>query len=127
MTRATYGTAVVIEDDAAIRTLICDVLHRTGLRAIAAANGIEGLAAVHEYDPAVVTVDLRMPGINGIETTKRIRATSAALIIVLSAHATAADEGASLAAGADAYLSKPFRPRELRARVEAHLRNPRWA
>lgn len=122
MSRRQVGTAVVIEDDAGIRSLICDVLEKTGLHAVPAANGLDGIAAVWEHDPAVVTVDLRMPGIDGIETTKRIRPTSSALIIVLSARVADADECESLDAGADAYISKPFRPRELRARVEAHLR-----
>lgn len=115
-------TAVVVEDDAGIRSLICDVLENVGLRVIAAANGVEGVAAVREHVPEVVTVDLRMPGIDGLETTRRIRETSSALVIVLSAHVSDADESESLNAGADLYIPKPFRPRELRARVEAHLR-----
>lgn len=120
-------TAVVIEDDPGIRGLICDVLNRSRLRAFGAANGIDGVAAVREFEPAVVTVDLRMPGIDGLETTKQIRAMSSALIVVLSARVTDADEFESRRAGADAYLSKPFRPRELRAQVEAYLRHERRA
>jgi two-component system, OmpR family, response regulator len=119
--------AVVIEDDADIRALICDVLKRSHLRPIATSNGLEGIQAVREHDPALVTVDLRMPGIDGIETTRRIREITAAPIIVLSAHVADADEFESLRAGADVYLPKPFRPRELRAQVEAFLRQSRRA
>ena len=120
-------TAVVIEDDPDIRSLICDVLNRSHLRAIGAPNGIEGIAAVRDFDPVIVTIDLRMPGIDGIEVTKRIREMSSALIVVLSARVTDAYEFESLGAGADAYLPKPFRPRELRAQVDAHLRQARRA
>ncbi|MFC4243668.1 response regulator transcription factor [Gryllotalpicola reticulitermitis] len=127
MSERARRTAVVIEDDEGIRSLICDVLKHAGLRVVPTTNGIDGITAVREHDPAVVTVDLRMPGIDGIETTKRIRATSSALIVVLSARVTDADEFESLAAGADAYISKPFRPRELRARVDEHLHESRSA
>lgn len=119
--------AVVIENDPDIRALICDVLSRSRLRTIGAVNGADGIAAVREFDPVVVTVDLRLPGIDGIETTKQIRAMSSALIVVLSARVTDADEFDSRRAGADVYLPKPFRPKELRAQVEAHLRQERRA
>ena len=74
-----------------------------------------------------MTVDLRMPGIGGIETIKRVRGISDALIVVLSAVTAKHEEDASLRAGADLYMTKPFRPRELRERVYERLRELREA
>jgi DNA-binding response OmpR family regulator len=119
--RDMLGNAVVIEDDDGIRALISLVLQRAGLHIVEARNGVEGVAAVREHDPAVVIVDIRMPGIDGFETTRRIREFSGAQIIVLSARVADADELHSLEAGADVYMPKPFRPRELRALVDARL------
>jgi len=122
MSRQSLPNAVVIEDDDGIRSLICAVLQHAGLRTIEATNGLDGLAAVREHDPAIITVDIRMPGLDGFETTRRIRETSEALVVMLSAHVADADEFESLKAGADFYLPKPFRPRELRALIDARLR-----
>lgn len=122
VTHPTLGTAVVIEDDEVIRSLISAVLQRTGLRVIVASNGLDGIAAVRDFDPTIVTVDIRMPGIDGIETTRRIRALSDAFIVVLSGRLADADEFESLRAGADLYMAKPFRPRELRSHIHARLR-----
>jgi DNA-binding response OmpR family regulator len=113
--------AVVIEDDAGIRGLIAAVLERAGLRVVTAANGRDGVAAVRGSDPVVITVDMRMPGIDGIETIKRIRAISDALIVVVSAVTAAHQEDESLAAGADLYMTKPFRPRDLQKCVDERL------
>ncbi|GAA4161043.1 response regulator [Gryllotalpicola daejeonensis] len=122
MKRQELPCAVVVEDDDGIRSLISAVLQHAGLRVVAVANGMDGIEAVREHDPVIVTVDIRMPGIDGFETTRRIRELSAALVIVLSAHVADADEFESLKAGADRYIPKPFRPRELRAIVDARLR-----
>src|SRR6185437_5105363 len=115
--------AVVIEDNDDLRTLIHAVLEGAGLSVVTAANGLDGLAAVRSADPAVVTVDLRMPGIGGLETIKRIRAISDALIVVLSAVTAQHEEDASLRAGADLYIVKPFRPRHLQRHVDKRLRD----
>lgn len=122
MSRGTLRRAVVIEDDDEIRSLIVVILERIGLHVMAAANGLDGVAHVHDFDPAVVTVDLRMPGIDGIETIRRIRSISDAYILVLSARTAPSDELESLTSGANAYMSKPFRPRDLRALVSTRLR-----
>ncbi|GAB3799645.1 response regulator [Humibacter antri] len=116
-------SAVVIEDDDEIRNLVCAVLERADLSVVAAANGLDGLAAVRAVHPVVVTVDLRMPGIGGVETIRRVRAISDALIVVLSAVTAPHEEEASLNAGADFYMTKPFRPRELQDRVDQRLRS----
>jgi DNA-binding response OmpR family regulator len=119
--RDVLGNAVVIEDDDGIRALISLVLQRAGLHIVEASNGLEGIAAVREHDPSVVIVDIRMPGIDGFETTRRIREFSTAQIIVLSARVADADETHSLEAGADVYMPKPFRPREMRALIDERL------
>jgi len=123
VSRAPGRYAVVIEDDEGIRSLICAILDRAGLDVIATANGLDGLAAVQRCDPVVITVDIRMPGMDGIETTRRLRAVSDALIVVLSASGAERDVTASIESGADVFMVKPFRPRDLRRHVEARLRS----
>ncbi|MFC4243666.1 response regulator transcription factor [Gryllotalpicola reticulitermitis] len=118
-------SAVVVEDDDGIRELIGTVLQQIGLQVIAVGNGVDGIAAVAEHSPVLVTIDVNMPGIDGFETAKRIRAISSAYIIMLTARDEEIDALQGLGAGADDYVLKPFRPRELRARAEAMLRRPR--
>jgi DNA-binding response OmpR family regulator len=92
---------------------------------VATANGADGVDAVREHDPIVTTLDVSMPGMDGFETAKRIRAFSSTYIVMLTARDEEIDTLQGLEAGADDYLTKPFRPRELRARIEAMLRRPR--
>jgi DNA-binding response OmpR family regulator len=117
--------AVVIEDDDGIRELIATVLEQMGLTVVAASSGLDGVARVTECQPVLVTIDVNMPGIDGFETAKRIRAISSAYIIMLTARDEEIDALQGLGSGADDYVLKPFRPRELRARAEAMLRRPR--
>jgi len=123
--RAAGDYAVVVEDDDGIRELIGTVLQQIGLEVVAVSNGVDGIAAVAEHSPILVTLDVNMPGIDGFETAKRIRAISSAYIIMLTARDEEIDALQGLGAGADDYVLKPFRPRELRARAEAMLRRPR--
>jgi two-component system, OmpR family, response regulator len=125
MGAASGECAVVIEDDDGIRELIATVLEQIGLEVVAASDGVEGVARVNERNPVLVTVDVNMPGIDGFETAKRIRAISSAYIVMLTARDEEIDALQGLGAGADDYVLKPFRPRELRARAEAMLRRPR--
>lgn len=118
-------TAVVIEDDPDIRALLVDVFDAAGFRTIAADNGLDGVRAVEEHEPIITTLDINLPGIDGFEAARRIRKFSTTFIIMLSALTEETDVVLGLGAGADEYLLKPFRPRELRARVEALLRRPR--
>jgi two-component system OmpR family response regulator len=117
--------AVVIEDDDDIRHLLETVLNQAGFEVTACANGYDGIEAVRNAGPIVVTLDVNMPGIDGFETAKRIRAFSDAYIVMLTALGEEIDTLQGLEAGADDYVTKPFRPRELRARIEAMLRRPR--
>jgi two-component system OmpR family response regulator len=118
---------VIIEDDADIRHLLEAVLTQAGFDAIATSNGLDGVRAVRAYDPVVTTLDVSMPGMDGFETAKRIRAFSATYLVMLTARDEEIDTLQGLEAGADDYLTKPFRPRELRARIDAMLRRPRMA
>jgi two-component system OmpR family response regulator len=118
--------AVIIEDDADIRNLLEAVLTQAGFTTIATANGTDGVNAVREHDPIVTTLDVSMPGMDGFETAKRIRAFSSTYIVMLTARDDEIDTLQGLESGADDYITKPFRPRELRARIEAMLRRPRY-
>lgn len=118
-------TAVIIEDDAEIRHVLAEVLESSGFATVSVGNGIDGVQAVLAYKPVLTTIDVNMPGIDGIEAAKRIRAQSDTFIIMLTGLNDEADVIAGLGAGADEYLPKPFRPRELRARVEALMRRAR--
>jgi DNA-binding response OmpR family regulator len=117
--------AVVIEDEEDIRSLLTAVLAQAGFEVYGAPDGYAGLELVREHQPLVTTLDVNMPGIDGFETAKRIRAISATYIVMLSARTEEIDALQGLEAGADDYVAKPFRPRELRARIDAMLRRPR--
>lgn len=117
--------AVVIEDGEDIRELLAQVLTQGGFRVHAAADGATGVDLVRKHDPIVVTVDVNMPGIDGFETARQIRSISAAYIVMITARGDEIDTLVGLQTGADDYIVKPFRPRELRARIEAMMRRPR--
>jgi DNA-binding response OmpR family regulator len=114
--------AVVIEDDADIRNLLEAILGQAGFACHTAATGPEGIEAIREHEPVLTTLDISLPGIDGFEVARQIRSFSPTYIIILSARDEEIDTLMGLDAGADDYLTKPFRPRELRARIEAMLR-----
>lgn len=117
--------AVIIEDDPDIRRLLEDVLEQGGFETHSAANGLDGIEKVRRHRPVLTTLDVSMPGIDGFETAKRIRTFSDTYLIMLTARNEEIDTLIGLESGADDYVVKPFRPRELRARVDAMLRRPR--
>lgn len=117
--------AVVVEDDADIRGLMTALLGQSGFEVHEAGSGTAGVKAVREHEPVVVTVDLGLPDIDGYEVTRQVRQFSDAYIVMLTARTEEIDTLLGLEAGADDYVTKPFRPRELRARIEAMLRRPR--
>ncbi|MBA2953283.1 response regulator [Nocardioides sp. MAH-18] len=117
--------AVVIEDDGDIRLLITHALSDIGLEVTSASTGPDGIAAVESVDPDVVTLDLGLPGIDGIEVCRRIREKTDAYIIMVTARTDEIDRLLGLETGADDFMSKPFSPRELQARVNAMFRRPR--
>jgi DNA-binding response OmpR family regulator len=119
--------AVIIEDDGDIRNILEAVLQQSGFVTHTAATGAEGVEAVRSYQPDIVTLDLGLPDFDGFEVVRQVRQFSDGYIVMLSARADEMDTLLALEAGADDYLTKPFRPRELRARVAAMLRRPRYA
>ncbi len=122
MPSALNRIAVVIEDDADIRNLIEAILGQAGFTCYATATGADGIAAIREHQPILTTLDISLPGIDGFEVARQIRSFSTTYIVMLSARDEEIDTLMGLDAGADDYLTKPFRPRELRARIEAMLR-----
>ncbi|WP_347344674.1 response regulator transcription factor [Microbacterium sp.] len=121
----TLKTAVVIEDDPDIRHLLAEVLESAGFSTVSIGNGLDGVRAVAAYQPLITTLDVHMPGIDGFEAARRIRAQSDTYIIMLTGLDDETDVVLGLGAGADEYLTKPFRPRELRARIDALMRRHR--
>ena len=117
--------AVVIEDDGDIRLLITHALSDIGLEVTSASTGPDGITAVESVDPDVVTLDLGLPGIDGIEVCRRIREQTDAYIIMVTARTDEIDRLLGLETGADDFMTKPFSPRELQARVNAMFRRPR--
>jgi DNA-binding response OmpR family regulator len=119
------GIAVIVEDDDDIREALGDVLRQSGFAVHATASGREGVEAVREHNPVLVTMDLGLPDFDGIEASRRIRIFSDAYLIIVTGKGDEADALMGFEAGADDFLTKPFRPRELRARISAMLRRPR--
>ena len=117
--------AVIIEDDEDIGNLLAAVLSEAGFESFQATTGVDGIEAVREHDPILTTLDISLPGIDGFEVARRVREFSSTYVIMLSARTDEIDTLMGLDAGADDYMTKPFRPRELRARVEAMLRRMR--
>lgn len=122
MQLAPERSAVIIDDDADVRNLLAAILQQAGFTSIIASNGPDGIEAIREHQPILTTLDVSMPGIDGFEVARRIRSFSATYVIMLSARDEEIDTLMGLDAGADDYVTKPFRPRELRARIEAMLR-----
>ncbi|WP_395657579.1 winged-helix domain-containing protein [Nocardioides sp.] len=117
--------AVIIEDDPDVRDLIDIVLTQSGFRTVVTENGPDGVEAVRRHNPLITTLDVNMPGMDGFAVAKRLREFSTTYLIMITALADEIDVVQGFEAGADDYLVKPFRPRELRARADSMLRRPR--
>jgi DNA-binding response OmpR family regulator len=121
---------LVIEDDRDIAELLVHTLQRSGYDASFVTNGAEGLAAVRSRPPDLVVLDRMLPGLDGLEVCRALRAsrqTAAVPVIMVTARAEEADRIAGLELGADDYVTKPFSPREVVARVKALLRRTQRA
>jgi two-component system OmpR family response regulator len=116
---------LVIEDDHDIRELVRTVLTQAGFDVTVASSGAEGVLTAKTLNPDVITLDLGLPDIDGFEVSRQIREFSDAYIVMLTARTEELDTLIGLESGADDYLTKPFRPRELRARIAAMMRRPR--
>jgi DNA-binding response OmpR family regulator len=125
---AVSGKAVrvlVVEDEAAIRRVIVGYLHQDGFEVVEAADGLQAIEAAREAHPDVVVLDLMLPGLDGVEVCRALRTFSDAYVVMLTARHEEIDKLIGLSVGADDYLTKPFSPRELIARIRAMLRRPR--
>jgi DNA-binding response OmpR family regulator len=117
------GTVVVIEDDSHIADLVDMYLRREGFRVIQAGTGEAGLAAIERERPRMAILDIGLPGgIDGMEVCQQLRAKHSLPILMLTARDSEVDRVLGLELGADDYVTKPFSPRELVARVKAILR-----
>lgn len=116
---------LVIEDEPGVRRVVRDALRDEVSDVLEAASGSEGLAFAAAERPDLIVLDLGLPDMDGIEVCRQLRAWTSAPILVLSARHSESEKTALLDAGADDYVTKPFGPAELRARVRAHLRRAR--
>jgi DNA-binding response OmpR family regulator len=116
---------LIVDDESDLAHLVADYLAREGFDTNVAAAGEEALRQARAVPPDVVILDLMLPDMDGIEVCRRLRAFTDAYIIMLTARSGETDTLAGLSVGADDYVSKPFSPRELVARVKALLRRPR--
>ncbi|MCW2792319.1 MAG: response regulator receiver, partial [Nocardioides sp.] len=115
----------MVEDDEDIRELITFTLSTQGFNVTAVDSGLAGVEAVRELDPDLITLDLGLPGIDGIEACRRIRELTDAYVVMITARDDEVERLIGLETGADDFISKPFSPRELKARVNAMFRRPR--
>ena len=115
-------TVLVVEDESSIASFVALYLKNAGFAVRTAANGSEALAQWAAAQPALIVLDLMLPDIDGIEVCRRIRKTSDVPILMLTARDEDVDKIIGLEVGADDYLTKPFNPRELVARVKSILR-----
>jgi len=113
---------LVVDDDVKTVELVKLYLNRDGYRVLAAYDGAEALRLARERRPDLIVLDLMLPGMDGLEVCRTLRDESDVPIIMLTARTTDEDKLAGLSLGADDYVTKPFSPRELAARVRAVLR-----
>ena len=113
---------LVVEDEMKIARLVRDYLHQAGFDVLEAADGATALAVAKADRPDMIVLDLGLPGMDGLDVTRRLRATSSVPIIMLTARSEETDRIVGLELGADDYVTKPFSPKELVARIRAVLR-----
>ena len=115
-------TVLVIDDEPAMCQLVMTVFSKVGADVHSAVSGEEGLRSLYKHRPDLVLLDILLPGMDGLETCQRIRELSEVPIIMLSALSTGKQLVSTFNAGADDYVTKPFKPDELRARAMAVVR-----
>ena len=123
--RAPSVRALVVDDEPALVRAVAGYLEREGFIVATAADGESALQAARTDVPDVVVLDLMLPGIDGVEVCRVLRTFTDAYVIMLTARADEVDKLIGLSVGADDYLTKPFSPRELVARIRTMLRRPR--
>jgi two-component system, OmpR family, response regulator MtrA len=119
---STKGKVLVVDDDAALAEMLTIVLRNEGFDSLVCPTGDRALSDFREYRPDVVLLDLMLPGKDGIDVCKEIRAESGVPIVMLTAKNDTVDVVVGLESGADDYIVKPFKPKELVARIRARVR-----
>src|SRR6266511_3874941 len=117
--------ALVVDDEAPLVGLVTRYLEREGFQVRAAGDGLHAVELARTFQPEVIVLDLMLPRLDGIEACRQIRTFSDAYVVMLTARTEEVDKLVGLGVGADDYLTKPFSPRELVARIRAMLRRPR--
>ncbi|MEN1973577.1 response regulator transcription factor [Cellulomonas olei] len=117
--------AVVVDDERPLAAVVGGYLEREGFEVTLCHDGAAAVDVLREVDPDVVVLDLGLPGLDGIEVCRRLRTFSDCYVVMLTARSDEVDTLIGLSVGADDYMSKPFSPRELVARIRVMLRRPR--
>ncbi|MCF8606978.1 response regulator transcription factor [Gordonia sp. HY442] len=117
--------AMVVDDEPDLAGLVASYLEREGFEVTVTGDGAQAVHLAREVDPDVMILDLGLPGLDGVEVCRRLREFSDAYVVMLTARTDEVDTLIGLSVGADDYMSKPFSPRELTARVQARIRRPR--
>lgn len=125
MATQTTRRALVIDDEKALATLVAGYLERDGFEVRLAHDGPEGVAVARSFDPDVVVLDLGLPRLDGVEVCRQLRTFSDCYVVMLTARSEEIDTLIGLSVGADDYMTKPFSPRELLARIAVLFRRPR--
>jgi DNA-binding response OmpR family regulator len=118
-------TVLIVEDERSLVELLRGYLEREGYAVLAVFDGLAGLELARTERPDLIILDLMLPGLDGLEVCRRLRQFSDAYVLMLTARAEEVDRIVGLSVGADDYVTKPFSPREVVARVKALLRRPR--
>lgn len=119
--------ALVVEDETELAALVGTYLERAGFEVTLSYDGLQAVALTREVNPDVIVLDLGLPSLGGVEVCRQIRTFSDSYVVMLTARSDEIDMLIGLSVGADDYMTKPFSPRELIARVQAMLRRPRPA
>ena len=122
---AVAARVLVVDDEEPLATLIAGYLERDGFAATVTVDGAEALQLAQQAPPDVVVLDLGLPGLDGLEVCRQLRTFTDCYVLMLTARADEVDKLIGLSVGADDYMTKPFSPRELVARVRVLLRRPR--
>ena len=113
---------LVVDDDQAINEMLSIVLESEGFETRSVTDGAAAVPAFEEYNPDIILLDLMLPGMNGVDICREIRRESSVPIVMLTAKTDTVDVVLGLESGADDYITKPFKPKELIARIRARLR-----
>ena len=127
MTEASTGRVLVVEDEPDLARLIRDYLQNAGLRVEVRHDGAEAVSAVRDFAPNVLVLDIGLPGTDGFEVCRQVRTFSDCHVLMLTARDDEVDKIVGLSLGADDYVTKPFSPRELVARIQSMMRRARFA